>query len=238
MPSLYKILKADQANDMGFFRVPLMEIERSIQATEETGSDGLNSANSKEMQSAAEELIHQAKLEAEVILETGRKEAMEEKARILDGAKKAAAIERETACACAAAFLQEAKQIRDRVVESAEDHILDLTLKIAQDLLKTVMVVNPAIIADLIRDAVSMINNEEQLVIRVSPSALDAIKEKKADFVSLLSENASLRIIPDQELKDGDCVVQGQYARVDALLQERFARIERALKGASDHHES
>ena len=235
---MHKILKADQTNDAGFFRIPLTEIEPNIHSEVDTEIGGSGDDNSSKMNDVVEDVLQRARHEAEWLVTNARKEAQEEKAEILSRAQVAAAKEMDAACASAATLIQEARQISDRIVEAAEEHILALTLKIAHDLLKSTVIHHPAVIADVIKDAVSLLNNEEKLVIHVSPGAFESIKEKKAEFASLLSENASIRILPDQDLKNGDCIVQGQYARIDALLQERFANIAGVLKGASDHDES
>lgn len=136
----------------------------------------------------------------------------------------------------AVAAAQEALDaIRDgeqRWTGTIEENICALAIAIARQVIGREVATERAIVADLVRRAVSEFGVERQVRVRVHPQDLALLTGHGADdddHADRLAAGRELRWVPDVGVGRGSCVVEGREriidGRVDAALERVYRRL-------------
>ncbi|RJX27867.1 MAG: hypothetical protein C4554_03670 [Dethiobacter sp.] len=231
---MYKIIKSDRTLESGFYKVPLQQPavaaedenppaeddEILTEAPEDEGYGAHDEAEKivKEAEEKAQQILRQAHMEAgalkEEALRRGLEEGNRERERLLEEARE---------------LMASVRQIREEIIKFAEPQVVELSLRIAKSLIKTSLLFEPGIIKDIVAEAISLLAGDESIIVRVNPEDLGVCRAHKVFFQELLTDDASIKFLPSEEVEKGSCTVQGQYALVESSLQERFNVLREAL---------
>ena len=231
---MHRIIKSGSTLESGYYRVPLQQLvlvtEDKRREIEDYGDLGkapfnqdLNADDEaeviiKEAREKAQQILSQANLEAEAVKDeafrSGLEEGSRESGKLLEEAREL--------IACAG-------MIREEIIKSAEPQVIELALKIARSLVKTNLLVEPELIKDIVAEAISILAGDENIMVKVNPDDLSICRANKDFFRELLTDGSSIKFLPSEEVEKGNCTVQGQFALVESLLQERFEVLRNAL---------
>ncbi len=168
--------------------------------------------------------------QVEAMIEAARAEAVAEGRARGEAAGRA---QWEPAVAELRAVLAELDGLQGRVLGALEDLILELATTIARVLLERELAEDPALVARLVREAVSLIGESEAFEVRVPP-ALHArlgaeLRASGAGAEDAPARAEAIRLLPDPAVEAG-CVVETRLARVDATLAARLRTLSDALR--------
>lgn len=182
---------------------------------------------SEQSGSTPEELLQQARLEAEEI----RKQAFDEGQRqgYRDGIEQSRT-EADEIRGRARGVLREAEETRRRTLDELEHEVRSTAVMIAEKLVAKQLDLDPETIIAVAREALEVVRERESVVLYAHPAHVvhlqEAVQELKAQ---LLPEGAVLRIIGDAELETGGCLVETEQGLVDATRDVRWREVLKAL---------
>ncbi|MDW7651569.1 MAG: FliH/SctL family protein [Bacillota bacterium] len=130
-------------------------------------------------------------------------------------------------------LLQEARQLRDGMLERVEPQVVELAVCIAEKLVGLQLGQEPETVVAIVRDALRQVREAGEILIRIHPEDLPLCREKLPDLQAELRENSSLNLFADSTLKRGGCRVETSGAVIECLLDERFARLREVLAGVT-----
>ncbi len=177
--------------------------------------------------------IDPAEVLAEARREAERKvqEAYAEGLRRGEEAGKAAFLEK--VGEAVAAFGSSAEAIRlahDQFLASFEPSIIVLARAAAERVLRRELrQTDLELVQSTVHAAVSAMTEREQLVLHLNPSDLAALEENGIDIVQAMNDAPDVKIVPDETVTSGGCVIDSDSLRVDAQLEEQLGRIFDAL---------
>lgn len=240
---MYKIIKSAVARETGYYKVPLRQLiieeeappkqeEPPVLEPEEKEPEG---PTAEELLAEARQALEEAQEEADRILAAARAEAESILAKARETAQEELAAAREKAAAELKSAVTLGDEIRKELIRTAEMQVLELTLAIAETLVKDSPLVAPEIIKDIVARSLCVLEKEESLTVFVNPEDLEACRAFKDQWMELLDRETTVRILPSAEVKRGGCIVQGQYARVESCLEEQFRRVKEALLKEAGH---
>lgn len=203
--------------------LPPVEIPEETLSTE-TGPSG-------------EEAISYAKAEAESIIRKAMEEAsaIKEQAKS-DGLEEAKRMAEETASDKvkeAIATLNEAVVERKKIIKDAEGEILRLALKTAEQIVRSEVTMHRDVTLNIVSDAISRVNDREQVIVRVNREDIETIKKYKDRIGSVVDGIKSLSIIEDATVEPGGCIIETNLGYVDARISTKLAAIEEAFRKVS-----
>ncbi|HEX3031768.1 MAG TPA: FliH/SctL family protein [Bacillota bacterium] len=186
--------------------------------------------NLQQAREDAENIVLEARDEVEALKE----QAWEEGYR--QGFNKAledAAAQADELRAQAQEVLKSARAEHDLILKDTESEIIGLVLAIAEKVIKSEIAVRTELVGQMVREAILKATDREELVIRVNPGDLE--------YVNCLSEELrkenpgmrSLRIIGDNVISPGGCVVETPNGSVDATLERQLSELREALMEVS-----
>lgn len=182
---------------------------------------------SGQSRSTPDELLQQARLEAEEIKKQAFDEGWQQGYR--DGIEQSRTEAGEIRDR-ARGVLREAEETRYRTLEKLESEVRGVAVVIAEKLVARQLDLDPETIVAVAREALEVVRERESVVLYAHPADVvhlqEAVQELRAQ---LLPEGAVLRIIGDAELETGGCLVETEQGLVDATREVRWREVLKAL---------
>ncbi|MFC1559482.1 FliH/SctL family protein [Candidatus Margulisiibacteriota bacterium] len=180
------------------------------------------------------ELVEHAKTDAQNILDQAMSEAerIKEDSRVagLEEAKREAEESASDKVREAIETLNEAVQGRKVIIKDAEAEILRLAIKISEQIIRSEVSLHRDVCLNIVSEAISKVNDREQVIVKVSHDDLDHIKKYKDKIAGLVDGVKSLSIVEDSGIEPGGCVIETNLGYVDARISTKLQAIEEAFK--------
>lgn len=176
-------------------------------------------------QEEAETLRLVARKEAEEIRTQAQADGYEEGLRM---AQQEIESDRQAAFQQSRELLEEARHTKIKMFEECEADIIRLVMAVAKKVIATELSLNPHIIAGVIREAISFLDQPENVTVYVNPADLDVVLQAIKLEVSEYNGN-NLRVLPDESISNGGCILESEAGTVDARMETRIGGVETAL---------
>lgn len=127
-----------------------------------------------------------------------------------------------------AAFMN-AKQ---EVYEQIAPDILEISVDIAQKIIKKEVSEDPQVLVNNIVDVLkSLAKDENKIALRVNPVQVDVVKQQVPEILTIAGLDARVSVLADEEVSEGGCLVTTSNGVVDATVETQLSVICEALKG-------
>ena len=176
----------------------------------------------EEARSNAEDVIAEARREAERLQETSRSQGFargEEMAKRELTSKSAEILE----------VLNGAVKQRRKIIGDAESEILRISLKAAEQIVKSEVSLHRDVCMNIIAEAINRVSDREQITIRVSHEDLENVKRMKDRIASLVDGVKTLSILEDASVDPGGAIIETNLGYVDARISTKLEALERAI---------
>ena len=186
-----------------------------------TSAEGLS-----QVRNEAEKIIQEAMAEADGVREESRAAGKEE------GRAEAA-----SQIAEAMETLNQAIKERKQIVKDAEGEILRLSLKVAEQIIRSEVSLHRDVCLNIVAEAIARVSDREQIIIKVNREDAEYLKRYKDRLTSMLDGVKSFSIIEDASVEPGGCVIETNLGFIDARISTKIKSIEEALKKVSAEEE-
>ncbi len=204
------------------------------QEDQESQFSGLEAEQSAE--EAAGNIMAEAEAKAQEVIETAYAEAESIRAKAKEEAEAEGRKEGEQKVAeyVTEAFetLNSAIEEKKKVVKDSEQEILRLSLKIAEQILRSEVTTNKDAIMNMIVDAVNRVSDRDSVIVKVNREDLEYVKKNKEKIAGIVDGIKNLSIVEDSQVEQGGCVIETNLGYVDARLGTKLELIEKAFKKA------
>lgn len=165
-------------------------------------------------------LISRAREEAQSIRESASKEGYQE------GLEQAKADVQEVKNAITS-FLGAKQAVFDYIAPD----ILEISVDIAQKIIKKELQQDPNVILDNILALLKGLSKEEtKITLRVNPAQVSLLKSETPNLLNEAGLDAKILVVPDETIMEGGCVVTTNNGVIDATIETQLAVISEALK--------
>lgn len=130
----------------------------------------------------------------------------------------------------ASQILALARQQADEAFAAAERQVVELALAVASKVLAREVAENPTVILPIVKAALEKVQDQEQITIRVNPECYELVLAARPELQAGLARAASVAVVADGALKDGDCIVETPYGTVDARIDTQLELVKAAVK--------
>ena len=127
-------------------------------------------------------------------------------------------------------IMQELGTLKKTILESMEENILDLSLLIAEKVVHQEVKAEKDLVLTVVKAALDAAVVSEKINIRLNPSDLEVVTKSKPELQEQLKGSPILKIVKDEGVEPGGCIIETAFGNVDARLDEQMAEIEKALK--------
>jgi flagellar biosynthesis/type III secretory pathway protein FliH len=168
-----------------------------------------------EAQKIIEKALQDAQAVREEAQEAGRREGREESAARLEEAL---------------ATLNTAIKERKTIVKDAEGELLRLSLKIAEQIIRSEVSLHRDVSLNIVSEAISRVSDREQIIVRVNREDSEYLKRYKDRLAGMLDGVKSFSILEDANVEPGGCIIETNLGFVDARISTKLKAIEEALQ--------
>lgn len=120
---------------------------------------------------------------------------------------------------------------KQEVFEYIAPDILEISVDIAQKIIKKEIQQDPSFILNNILDILKGLSKEEaKVTLKVNPSQVALLKQEIPNVVNQVGLDAKILIVPDEEITEGGCMVTTTNGVIDATIDAQLAVISEALK--------
>jgi flagellar assembly protein FliH len=199
-------------------------------------------AEASEITADTRRYCDEARREAETLLEAAKLEAIEIRQRaaadgLLAGRAEAAqevraAVQRQLAEAPAtwASVLQAVQRSRQEWLARWEREALDLSVAIAERLIRREVQQQPEITLDLIRETLQLAAGRNRCQLALHPSDLELLSEQLRQLQSDLGKSVTVELVADARLERGGCRLLTEFGVIDQQWSTQIARVLEELR--------
>jgi flagellar biosynthesis/type III secretory pathway protein FliH len=125
-------------------------------------------------------------------------------------------------------LIEEARAQRQIVIESAEPELVRLAMSIAERIVHEQITVDPKVVVDNVRQALTRLVGREVVTLRVNPADLDTIRAHR-DTIANANDVEHLRVVEDQRVDRGGVIVETDAGTIDAKVSTQIREARRTL---------
>lgn len=215
-----------------------IEFQEEDDSWNEPGPSEVDMSVYKEM---ADDILAEARAEAEQLLESARTEAaaLKENAKA-EGYKEGLAKGRESAEAENVVLRSELDKQRAALETEYQNKLDDMEpqlVSVVADIFEKVFLIQFAekkeILLNLVRNAVNQIENSKEFLIKVPKENLQFIMDHKEELQESVGQYVSIEIISDNDLTDNQCIIHTDSGVFDCSLDIQLDNLVRDLKSLS-----
>lgn len=174
------------------------------------------------VKSEAQKIIDKAQAEVESIQtqarEAGRLEGRDEASANIEEALKT---------------LNNAVIERKKIIKDAEGEILRLSLKIAEQIIRSEVSLHRDVSLNIVSEAIGRVSDREQIIVRVNREDAEYLKRYKDRLAGMLDGVKSFSIIEDANIEPGGCVIETNLGFIDSRISTKLKALEEALAKVS-----
>ncbi|MCX5750029.1 MAG: FliH/SctL family protein [Candidatus Saganbacteria bacterium] len=182
------------------------------------------------------EIIAQAQAEAKELLKKANQEAETLFLRTKEEAVQAGKAEGEASVSenitASLETLNNAIKERKRIIKDSEGEILRLSLKIAEQVIRSEVSLHKDVVMNIVAEAVNKVSDRENVIIKVNREDAEHIKKYKDRLSGIVDGVKNLSIIEDSQVEPGGCVIETNLGFVDARVSTKLSLIEQSLMKA------
>ena len=118
---------------------------------------------------------------------------------------------------------------RRKVFASMEPEIVHLAVEIAEKIVGMELATGREIITGIVKQALGTLKERDEVVIRVNPTEVDAIKANQAAYEAMIEGLKRFEVIPDGAIEAGSCSIETNLGNVDARIATQLEAVRSGL---------
>jgi len=119
--------------------------------------------------------------------------------------------------------------IKKEIILSAEQEILQLSLAIAERVLKQQLEIKPEMIELIIKSAIMELKDKDEIKIFINPALKDQLYNYSEELKTTIKGLKVVKIIEDKTINPDSAIVESLESRIDARLESQVAEIAREI---------
>lgn len=128
------------------------------------------------------------------------------------------------------ALLANISQIKADLETQNESHLVKLIYHMVERVSLRHVELDQSILVDVMRQALSLAQDEENVVVHVSQSQFEFIEDLKKQTSREFDFLKKIKIEPNEKINAGGCIVQTNYGEVDSRIEQRLEKLWDNLK--------
>ncbi len=125
--------------------------------------------------------------------------------------------------------LAKAKMQAGQFLQSCEQDIVDLALKVSAKIIGRDLERSPEVLLEICATAVESIRANKAMVLRVHPDDGKLLREKRPRLMELIGRSVDLSVRDDVDVERGGCIIQTEFGTSDGQLKTQFEMLRQLL---------
>ena len=127
--------------------------------------------------------------------------------------------------------LEEFFEYKDRLYEKISGDILDISLKVAEKIIKKEVESSKSVLDSIVHDALkSLAKDENKIILKVNPTDVEYTKEIVPKLLSSGQFEAKIFVSGDKDVEEGSAIIETSNGVIDANISTQLDLIKEAFK--------
>lgn len=127
-------------------------------------------------------------------------------------------------------IIDSAKKDYHETLEKSEETIVELAIHISGKIIKQRFSDDRSTIIPIVKDAIKQIEDQSEIRIFLHPTQYENVMNQKNELLTIVGDETKLSILVKDELKEGACIVEHPFGRIDASVDIQLEQIRRILQ--------
>ncbi len=123
-------------------------------------------------------------------------------------------------------FLEE----RQQFFRESEDHLIQLTLKIARRILQELPPFLPKLVHHSIHKVLDLLGNESEILIQLNPDDYQDVEQLQQSIEKRLINLEKLSFQPNPRIARGGCIIETPNTKIDARIETQMQTLFQAIR--------
>lgn len=128
--------------------------------------------------------------------------------------------------------IEQLKNYHAQILADSQKDIAKMAIAIAEKVLHKEIMMDPATVISVVKNALSKVGFKRQFVVHVNPLDLEVLKGASDQIRSVLDNYESLNFKASPQVAPGGCIVQTESGSVDAQIDRQFGEVREAVMNA------
>lgn len=116
-------------------------------------------------------------------------------------------------------------KIKKEIILSAEREILELSIAVAERILKKQLEIKPEMINEIIKFAINELKDKDEIKIIINPALREQLYNFSEEVKSSLKGMKVVKIIEDKTIHADGAIIESPESRIDVRLETQIAKI-------------
>lgn len=124
-----------------------------------------------------------------------------------------------------ATLMQNIENMKSELMKHNETHLVKLVLHVAQRLALHEVQANQEAVVDVMKQAIQAAQIEEEVTVQVALAQFDFLENLKKETSREYEFLKKVKLIPNESVQPGGCIIETNYGVIDARFEERVAKL-------------
>lgn len=112
----------------------------------------------------------------------------------------------------------------------AEQQIVEIALAVAKKILAREIEDNPTTILPIVKEALSKVSDQNQILIRVNAEDYEMVLMAKRDLQLMVGRDNAINVTADHTVTAGGCIIETALGTVDARIDTKLELVQKAIQ--------
>lgn len=127
--------------------------------------------------------------------------------------------------------IEEFFSYKDVVYKKISEDILDISLKVAEKIIKKEVASDRTILDEIVKDALkSLAKDENKIILKVNPTDVEYTKDIVPNLLSSGQFEAKIYVSGDKDVEEGSAIIETSNGIIDANIKTQLELIKEAFK--------
>ncbi|SES75062.1 flagellar assembly protein FliH [Oceanobacillus limi] len=126
-------------------------------------------------------------------------------------------------------ILQSARNDYHATIEKSDDSIIELAIHVAEKIMKQQINDHPESFVPIVKEAIHSLKDKSLITIYLHPSNHEYVLQQKKELQHIVEKQAELSILVDESAKEGTCIIEHPFGKVDASIDTQLTQLRDVL---------
>jgi flagellar assembly protein FliH len=188
----------------------------------------------KEIENTKSEIINQANISAQEIINKAIQEAQNKAQQILEQAYSQGYSQgyNESKIKLEQEYQQKIQELQDQIknmlnlkeslVKEMEKDIVELAIKVAEKVINKKIEEEPELVSNYLIELLPKIEQAKNITIWINPNEIEYVRLSKEKFKNLVEDVENINIAPDSRIEKGGCIIETNFGKIDARISTKL----------------
>jgi flagellar assembly protein FliH len=195
-----------------------LELEEKLKEIENTKSEIINQANIK-AQEIIDKAIQEAQNKAQQILEQAYNQGYSQG---YNEAKNKLEQEYQQKINELQEQIKNILNLKESLVKEMEKDIVELAIKVAEKVINKKIEEEPELVSNYLIELLPKIEQAKNITIWINPNEIEYVRLSKEKFKNLVEDVENINIAPDSRIEKGGCIIETNFGKIDARISTKL----------------